>query len=171
MAAEVQSLSLQQLLSALVTQRGPLQLEEQQCRSNLGLTLLHFLQQCAVRRSGGVCGETQDGVGAGPADQLVDDGQLGHRLPQARAVELAELAGIALGECLRPRQGVLQPALDAGLALPVDERLEVPGGLGQLVILRGGAGRVRASFSLLSTPASPSPSTSGSRSQAVSASS
>ena len=48
MAAEVQPLPRQQLLGALVGERRPLQLEEQQRRLDRGLLLLDALQQGAA---------------------------------------------------------------------------------------------------------------------------
>ncbi len=128
----------EQLLGALLRQRRPLQLEEQQRRLDRRLALLHQLQQRPVGRVGGVGREAQSRVGPGAADQLVDLRQLPHRPRKARAVQLAQLARVALGEGLRTGQGVLHPALDAGLALAVQQRLEVPGGAVQLGV--GGLG-------------------------------
>jgi hypothetical protein len=56
----------------------------------------------------------------------VELGELGHRGDEARAVELRDLAGIALGECGGARVGLVELGVDAGVALPVDERGEVP---------------------------------------------
>ena len=75
-AAEVQPLAREQLLGALVCERGPLQLEEQQRGLDRGLLLLHALQQRPVGRVGGVGGEAQRGVVAGAARQLLDPGEL-----------------------------------------------------------------------------------------------
>ena len=106
MAAEVKALAREQLLGALVGQRRPLQLEEQQRRLDRGLPLLHLLQQRAVRRLGGVGREAQRRVVARPGHEIVDRRQLAHRLAQARAVELAEPARVAG----RERLGALSSA-------------------------------------------------------------
>ena len=139
-AAEVQVLAREQLLGTLLRQRRPLQLEEQQRRLDRGRALLRLLQQCAVGGIGGVGGEAQGGICAGAADQLVDHGELLHRLLQAHSVERAELAGVARGERLRPLQGIAQPPLHPVRTLTVHERLEVPGGRLELGVGRLGGG-------------------------------
>jgi len=98
MAAEVQPVTPEQLLGALLGERGPLELEEQQRRLDRGLLLLHVLQERPVGRISRVGGEAQGGVIAGASDQLVDLGELAHRLPQAAAVELPQVSGVAVGE-------------------------------------------------------------------------
>ena len=137
-AAEVQALSNQQLIGALVGKRGPLELEEQQRRLDRSRALLHELHQRPVGRIGGVTGEAQGGVGARAAHQLLNDGELLHRRAQALGIELDELAGVALGEGLGPLQRLGQAALDALFPLPLDQRFQIPGGLLQLGV--GGFG-------------------------------
>ena len=72
-----------------------------------------FCSSAPLARVGGVGREAQRRVVAGAADQLVDRGELPHRLREAGAVELAELARVALGERLRALERLVQPALDA----------------------------------------------------------
>ena len=141
-AAELQAVACEQLLHARIVQRGPLQVEEQQRRLDRRAALLGRLQECSVGRVGGVGGETQRSVGSGATDQVVDLRELPHRLAQPVAVELAELAGVALGELLRACQRLGEAALDAVRAVAVDERFEIPGGRLQL-----GIGRLRGARS------------------------
>ena len=98
--------------------------------------------QRADRGVGRVDREAQRRIGAGAADELVDGGQLAHRRLQALAVELAELAGVALGERLRSLEGIGQPPLDAGGALALHQRLEIPRGRLELGV--AGLGRSAA---------------------------
>ncbi len=128
----------QQGLDALLGQCRPLQLEEQQRRLDRGRPLLRLLQQRAVGGVGGVGGEAQRRVRAGAADQLVDHGELAHRLLEALRVERIELAGVARGERLGPLEGLAETTLDAVRTLAVHERLEVPGGRLQLGVGRLG---------------------------------
>jgi len=49
-------------------------------------------------------------------------------LSLAGPVLTVTFGGVACGERLGAHEGMVQPALDAGGALALDERLEVPGG-------------------------------------------
>ena len=100
MSAELQPVGSQQPLHRLLVERGPLQLEEQQRGLDLGLALLHPLQQCTVGRVRCVGGEAQRSVGAGSADQVVHLRELLHGCAHTLAVELRELSSMALGEAL-----------------------------------------------------------------------
>jgi hypothetical protein len=141
-AREIQSLALHQLLRALLGQRGPLQIKKKELRLDRRSLLLHALQQRTAGWIGRVGGEAQCGIRARAAHQVVDRGQLVHRLRQARPLELRHLARVALGEGLRARQRVLELAPHARLALAVHQRPQVPGGLLQL-----GVGRLGRCFS------------------------
>src|SRR3954469_3649492 len=125
MGERLEAVARGQLLRALFLERGPLEVEEQQRRLDRRTALLRELQQRAGGRLGRVRGEAQRGVAPGASDELVDRGELLHRLAQARRFELAELARVALGEGLAALQRLAQALLDAGGALAVDERLEI----------------------------------------------
>ncbi len=125
-ADEVEPLPPQHLLGAVVLERRPLELEEQQGRADRRLLLLNLLQQRAVGRVGGVGGEAQRGVVAGAADELLDRPELLHGVPQPGGIERVEPARVALGERAGALQRLGQSALHALLALAFDERLEVP---------------------------------------------
>ena len=60
------------------------------------------------------------------ADQLLERDQLGHRVAQARPVELGHLAGVGGGEGVGSLACLVEQPVDSGLALAVDERLQVP---------------------------------------------
>ena len=139
-AAEVEAVGSQQRLRALVVERGPLQLEEQQCRLDRRAALLRELQQRAVGGLGGVSGEPQPRIRASAPDQLVDGGQLVHGLDQAAGIELRDPSGVALREGLRALQRLPEAALDALRPLAVEQRLQVPRGLLQLGIGSSGGG-------------------------------
>ena len=97
-AAEVEPVGGEQLLGALVVERGPLELEEQQRGLDLRAALLHALEQRAALGVGGGGREVQHRVGAGAADELLQRGELAHRRGEAGAVELGDLAGVGGGE-------------------------------------------------------------------------
>ena len=63
---------------------------------------------------GGVGGEAQRRIGAGPADQLVQRGHLAHRLDQALGGQLGDLAGVALGERVRALLRLVELLVDQG---------------------------------------------------------
>ncbi len=137
MAGEVQTLGGEQLVGAVVLERRPLELEEDQPRLDGGPLLLHAREQGAARRVGRVRREVQHGVGADAADDLREPGELAHRLDQAGAVELGDAAGVALGERVGAALGVGEHGVDGGLAGAVEQRGEIPGdlldlGVGQL---------------------------------------
>jgi len=134
MAAEVECRLGQELLGPLVTERGPLELEEQELGLDLGRPLLHELEQGSPGRVGGVGGEAQRGVRARPSHQVLDLLELPHRLEKALAVELGYVPGQPLGKPRRPLGRLIELAAHAFGPLPVDERVEVPLGLAQLRI-------------------------------------
>ena len=90
-AAEVEAGGPEQLVGALVVERRPLELEEQQLGLDLGGALLDALEQRAALGIGRVGREPQRRVRAGAADQLLDRGELLHRRAQARASSSATL--------------------------------------------------------------------------------
>ena len=130
-AAEVEPLVLEQRLGAVVLERRPLELEEDQQRLDLRAALLHALQQRAALGVGGRGGEAQHRVRAGAADELLQPGELVHRRGEPRAVELADLAAVGGRERLGALLGLVEQRLDArrSRARAVEQRLEVPGDL------------------------------------------
>ena len=91
--------------------------------------LLHAREQRAVGRIGRVDREAQHRVGAGAAEAVDDRLELGHGRGQPRAVELADAAGVGLGEARGALVGLVEQALGAFRAVAVDQRIEVPGDL------------------------------------------
>ena len=142
MAAEVQPVAGEQLAHALLRERGPLELAEQQRGLDLGGALVRALQARAALWIGRIGRETEHGVRARAPGEVLDARKLAHGLAQALAVELRELAGVALGERLRACQRLLQAVFDAVGPLAVDQQFEIPGGLLELGIggSRGWAG-------------------------------
>ena len=69
------------------------------------------------------------GVRPGPTHQLGDRRELVHQRRELAGVELADPAAVAL-ERVGPAFGVVEQRLDAGDAVPVDQRLEIPGDVG-----------------------------------------
>ena len=112
-ADAVQAVGGQQLLGALVVERGPLEVEEQQPRLDRRAALLDLGQQRAVGGVLRVGGEAQRGVGAGAADELDELGELVRGGGQARPVELGDPAGVRLGERGGAAVGLVEQAVDA----------------------------------------------------------
>jgi hypothetical protein len=127
-AAEVEALGGEQLLGALVGELVPLQLEEQQLRLDRGAELARPLDQGAPGRVGRVEREAEHRVRARPPGQVLDSGQLVHGFRESLRAQLRHLPVMALGEGDGPFARLLEQLLDARRALPLDERLEVPGG-------------------------------------------
>src|SRR5829696_4937120 len=127
MADEVEPLGAEQLLGPLVVERCPLEVEEEQRGLDLRPALAHALEQRAARGLLRVSREPQHRVRAGAARELLDLGERALRRDEALAVELADPPLVLLGEDARPPGGQVEQALDARLALAVDERVEVPG--------------------------------------------
>ena len=125
-AAEVEAVPREQLVDALVWQRRPLELEEQQRRFQCGAALLRELEQRAVLRVGRVCGEAQRRVRPSAPREVLDRGELLHRRPEVAGVELFELARVARRESLRALERLGEALLDALRPLSLDERVEVP---------------------------------------------
>ena len=128
-ARRLQPVGAQQLLDAVVVDGGPLELEEEQLGLHRRAALLHARQQRAVGRIGRVDREAQHRVGAGAAEAVDDRLELGHGGGQPRAVELADPAGVALGEARGALVGLVEEAVGAFRAVAVDQRIEVPGDL------------------------------------------
>ncbi len=96
--AEVEPVLREQLLGAVVLERRPLELEEQQGRLDLRPALLHELQQRAALGVGGRRREVEHREGARAADQLADRGELPHRVREPGPVERRDPAGVPGGE-------------------------------------------------------------------------
>ncbi len=92
------------------------------------------LQQRAALGVGGVGREPQRRVRAGAADQLVDRGELVHRLGELGAIELGDLAGVRGGERGRALAASSSWRCTPVVALAVDQRAEIPLGLEQFGI-------------------------------------
>ena len=97
-AAEVEPIRLEQPLGALVRQLVPLELEEEQLGLDRGAQLARLLHEGAAGGIGGVEREVEHRVRGRAAADVVDLGQLAHRLGELVRVELAEPAAVALGE-------------------------------------------------------------------------
>ncbi len=91
----------------------------------------------AVGGVGGVDREAQVRVGPGAPDQVADRLQLGHRLGEARAVELGHTTRVALREARGAFVGLGEQAVGAVGPVAVNQRLEVPG---DVVQVGGGGG-------------------------------
>ena len=140
-AARLQALGAEQLLGALVIDRRPLEVEEQELRLDRGGLLVDAREQRAVGGVGGIDREAQLRVGADTADELGDALQLVHRGGQLGAVELGHAARVALGERGGALVGLGQEAVGSLGPGAVDERLEIPGDV--LEVGHGHAGNVR----------------------------
>jgi hypothetical protein len=127
-ASEVEPVGGQQLLCALVVERRPLELEEQQAGLELRAALLHLLQQGAARRVGRVRREVQRRVRPRAADEVVDVGELLHRAHEPGPVELGDLPRVRLGERVGAPLGVFEQGVHPRGAVvgALDQRLEVP---------------------------------------------
>ena len=144
-AGEVEALGGEQLVGAVVVERRPLELEEQQRRLDLRRALLQLLEQRAARRVGGVAGEVEHRVGAGAAEQLLHRLEVAHRGDEAGAVELGDLARVGGGEDLRQLLRLrdhVRDGLRGIVGAPVEQRVEVPGD--GLEVRVGGFGRGHA---------------------------
>ena len=128
-AAEAEVVVREQRLGALVVERRPLELEEDQRGLDLRAALLHQLEQRAALRVGRCGREVQHRVGAGAADELLERRELAHRAGERRPVELGDLPRVGLGERVRALLRVVQQRLDAGssLARAVQQRVQLPG--------------------------------------------
>ena len=128
-ARRLQPVGAQQLLDAVVVDGGPLELEEEQLGLHRRGALLHARQQRPVGRVGRVDREAQHRVGAGAAEAVDDRLELGHGGGQHRTVELADPAGVGLGEARGALVGLVEEAIGALRAVAVDQWIEVPGDL------------------------------------------
>jgi hypothetical protein len=128
-ACEVDAVGGQQRLGGRVVQRRPLEVEEQQRGLDRGALLLDALQQCAVRRVGGVDREREVRVGAGAAGDLLDLAELLHRRDQSGAVERGDVARVLGGERVSALLGLAQQGVDGGLGIvpsAVQQMGEIP---------------------------------------------
>ena len=91
----------EQLLGAVVVDRDPLELEEQELGLDRRRLLARALRERAARLVGRVRGVAELGVRLGARDAERMRSDLGGRLVQPGGVELAELAAVALAERLR----------------------------------------------------------------------
>jgi len=139
-AGEVQPVGGEQLLGLVVVERRPLEPEEEQLGLDRRAELLHLLEQRAARWVGRVRGEAQARVGARLARQLLEVGELAHRLDEAGAVELGDPARVAVGEGDRAAVGLLELGERALVAARVDQGVEVPFGLEQLGVVEEDVG-------------------------------
>ena len=128
-ARGLQAVGAQQLVGALVVDRRPFELEEEQLGLHRRGLLLDAREQRAVGRVGGVDGEAQHRVVAGAAEAIDDRLELGHRGGELGAVELGDAARVGLGEARGALVGLGQQPVGALGALAVDQRIEVPGDL------------------------------------------
>ena len=113
-------IGLQQFGCALVINFCPLQLEEDELCFDPRRQFLHARHQRAVGWVLGVGGKAKVGVVTGAADEVADDRQLGYRQRQARAVELIDLAGVALRERGGAAVGVGEQLVALGWAASID---------------------------------------------------
>ncbi len=125
-AARVEAVGAEQLVGALVVDRGPLEVEEEELRLDRGRLLADPRDERAVRRVDRVDGEAQVRVVARAGDELGDRLELGHRLGEPGAVEPGDVSRVAPGERRRPLVGLGQHAVGPLGALAVDQRVEVP---------------------------------------------
>jgi hypothetical protein len=135
--AEVEVVMGEQLVGARVVDLGPLELEEQQLRLDRRRALLHPLVERAARRVGGVGREVQAAERAGARDDLLQPAELAHRLLEAGAVELGDVARVALREAVGALLRLGQHRVDGGDRvgrIAVEQRLEIPRDLQDLRI-------------------------------------
>ena len=125
-ARRVQAVGGQQLVGALVVEGCPFELEEQELGLDGGPALLHAREQRAVGGVGGVDGEAQHRVRAGPAEQVDDRLELAHGGGEAGPVELADTSSMRFGEACGARVSVVEQTIGTVGPVAVDERIEVP---------------------------------------------
>ena len=93
-ACPFKAVGFEQLPGARVINFGPLQFEEDELRFDSGCKLLNARHQRAVGWVLCVGCEAQVRVVASAADEIADDRQLSDSQREARAVKLADLAGV-----------------------------------------------------------------------------
>ena len=120
-AGRVEAVGGHELVGALVLQRGPLELEEQQLRLDRRALLLDALHERADLRIGGVDAEAQHRVVTRARRQLGDGHELGHRRGELVGAELGQAPGVGVGKDLRALRGLVEEPVGAGVALAVDE--------------------------------------------------
>ena len=128
-ARGLQALGGEQLVGALVVDRRPFELEEEQLGLHRRALLLDAREQRAVGRIGGVDGEAQHRVVAGASQPIDDRLELGHGGGELGAVEFGDAARVGLGEARGALVGLGQQPVGALRALAVDQWIEVPGDL------------------------------------------
>jgi hypothetical protein len=120
-ARVVDAVGGQQLVGAVVVERCPLELEEQQLGLDRRALLLHALHERADLRVRRVDAEAQHRVVARARGELGDLLQLGHRGGEPRAGQVGDTPSVGVGERLRALGGLVDKAVRAGVALAVDE--------------------------------------------------
>ncbi len=122
----------------LLGQLRPFELDEQELVRDRGGALLGASEQ---RTTGGILGvdrEAQARIRTGAAEELGDAGELVHELGETSRIELADATSVG-GERAGTLLRLVEQLLDARVALPVDERLDVPrdAGGGTVVVVDG----------------------------------
>ena len=103
---------LEQLVGTLVRHEVPLEVEEEQLRLDRRAELARLLEQRAARGVGRVERVAQHRVRTRAPAEVVDLGQLVHRLGQLGHVQLGDTAAVALGERLGALARLGQHRLD-----------------------------------------------------------
>jgi hypothetical protein len=143
-ADRVEVVAREQGVGALVVERRPLELEEQQLGLDVGGALLHARHQRAVLGRRRVGREAQGGVVARAAHEVDDDRQLLHRGGQAGRVQLGHLARVLRAEGLGPLRRLVEQAIAALRSLAVHEVLESQATVSSSVVLMAAHDRSRA---------------------------
>src|SRR5829696_5035076 len=113
--AELESFGREQLIGAGVRDLDPLEFEEEELCLDGGTALAHLLDESSVRRILGVGGESKVREVRRPPGEVMDLGQSGHRLHQAGAVELLDMALIGAGKALGTLVGAVEKGIDRSL--------------------------------------------------------
>ncbi len=126
----------QQRLGAIVVELVPFEVEEQQRRLQGRPALGDLLQQRSALGVLGVDGEGERGVGGGATDPIREVLELVHGRREGRRIEVCDLAAIGLGEAVRALLGIVEQLERPLFSAALDQRLEIPAGLGEFGIGR-----------------------------------
>ena len=126
MACPFKAVGFEQLPGARVINFSPLKFEEDELRFNSCRKLLNARHQRAVGWVLCVGCEAEVRVVSSAADEIADDRQLGYRQRQARAVKLADLAGVGGGQCGGAAVGVGEQLVAFRWAASINQIFKLP---------------------------------------------
>ena len=130
-AAERELLVGEERRGAVVVDRGPFELDEDELVVDRGGLLLGARDERAVGRDPAVStANRRPAYESARPDEIADRGELAHQLGEPGGVELADAAAV-LRQLTRLGVGLVEERVDARFRLAVDERLDVPRDVGR----------------------------------------